>query len=235
MNASDTAGRPVWVTVLLLLLTVALVVVFVLLGNWQMRRLHWKLDLIEAVETRAYGPAVPVPATFDPARHDYLKVRFSGHPDVARSVLVKAVTGRGPGYWVMTPWQTGQGPIWVNRGYVPADRTDPDEWAMPQPQVIGLLRAGETGGTFLERNDAATGRWVSRDPAALSQAAGLDPAAGFFVDALTGDSSPAWPRAGMTRLDFRNPHLSYALTWYAMALLLAITVTALVVRAFRRG
>lgn len=44
--------------------------------------------------------------------------------------------------------------------------------------------------------------------------------AGYFIDADQQGTPDAWPRGGLTIIDFRNSHLSYALTWYAMALLL---------------
>ena len=77
----------------------------------------------------------------------------------------------------------------------------------------------EPEGTLLEKNDPETGRWYARDVVALSTDAGLSDIAPYFLD-QNSDSSE-WPRAGLTHVAFRNPHLSYALTWYSMALLLA--------------
>ena len=61
--------------------------------------------------------------------------------------------------------------------------------------------------------------WVSRDVAALSAVAAIDNAAPYFIDADHMGAPADWPRGGMTIIHFRNAHLSYALTWYAMALL----------------
>lgn len=41
----------------------------------------------------------------------------------------------------------------------------------------------------------------------------------WFLDATTG--LPGGPTPGLTVVSFRNHHLQYALTWFAMALLLA--------------
>ena len=45
----------------------------------------------------------------------------------------------------------------------------------------------------------------------------------YFIDAeaQTGADAAGWPRAGMTVVSFRNNHLSYALTWFALAALTA--------------
>ncbi|MEX0348964.1 MAG: SURF1 family protein [Paracoccaceae bacterium] len=227
-------GRPVWLTALLLGCCAALIVSFILLGNWQMRRLVWKVDLIEAVEARAYGDPVAVPAVFDRGAHSYLRVSLTGQFDTGNRVLVKAVTGAGPGYWLMMPLKTDREIVWVNRGFVPAEAQDPAGWAPPVTPVIGLLRPPEPEGTLLERNDPGAGRWVSRDVQALSDAVGLGKTAPYFIDADHTAGPPAWPRGGLTQLSFRNTHLSYALTWYAMAALLAGAVGYLLFSELRK-
>ena len=55
------------------------------------------------------------------------------------------------------------------------------------------------------------------EAAALSGLAGIE-AAAYFIDADHAAAPGAWPRGGLTILRFRNNHLTYALTWYAMAL-----------------
>ena len=109
--------------------------------------------------------------------------------------------------------------------------------------VVGLLRTSEPDGGFLRDNDPAGGRWYSRDVAAIARARGLpaDAVAPFFVDAfavnrtdaaaLNGDA--VWPRPGMTVIRFRDPHLTYALTWFGMALLTAFAASRLVVSGRR--
>jgi len=221
MSDQATARRPGWVRVLLLALSAVLIVIFILLGNWQMRRLAWKLDLIEAVESRAFGAPVAVPDRFDTQKHAYLRVTLDGAYASDNAVLVKAVTELGPGFWVMSPLQTPEGIIWINQGFVPPDRRLQAEWPAQPTTVIGLLRPTEAGGTLLERNDPDAGRWVSRDTAALSHALGLGETLPYFVDAEHTGAPDGWPRGGLTVVQFRNSHLVYALTWYAMAILFA--------------
>ena len=50
----------------------------------------------------------------------------------------------------------------------------------------------------------------------------------FFIDADAEPGFPGWPRGGMTVVKFRDPHLSYALTWFGMALLTLVAVGVLV-------
>ncbi|MBU2956330.1 SURF1 family protein [Paracoccus sp. C2R09] len=206
--------------IVLLALAGLVFVTLIGLGNWQVRRLSWKLDLIEAVETRAHGDPVAPPEPPVTAEDDaYLRVEATGSFQHDRSLLVKAVTEIGPGYWLMTPLDRPEGAIWINRGFVPSGA----DWTRPEgvQRVEGLLRITEPGGTFLEDNHPEDDRWVSRDIAAMNAAANVDAMPGYFIDADQAGPVEFWPRGGLTIIDFRNSHLSYALTWYAMAILLA--------------
>ncbi len=217
----STTRRPVWVDVTILLLAGVMFVSMIALGNWQMRRLAWKLDLIESVQTRAYGDPVPAPPDAAP---EYLRVVATGTFAHDQSLRIKAVTEIGPGYWIMTPLLTDGMAIWINRGFVP-NTVEQDAWARPQgPQrVTGLVRLDQPGGTLLERNQPDTGRWVSADLSEMSHTAGLQHAqTAYFIDAEA--TGADWPRGGLTRLTFRNTHLAYALTWYAMAALFFVAM-----------
>lgn len=218
---------------------------FVALGVWQLQRMAWKQALIAQVDARvAAAPAAP-PArgtwsTVGEASHAYLRVRLDGEFLPLPETRTQAVTALGGGAWLLAPLRTTDSDIvLVNRGFVPAG-----ERAAPLPagavSVVGLLRTSEPGGGFLRHNDPAGGRWYSRDVAAIARTHGLpgDDVAPFFVDAfsVTGPgvvADAAWPRAGMTVIRFRDPHLSYALTWFGMALLTAFAASRLVVSGRR--
>tara|TARA_R110002167_G_scaffold62754_2_gene177136 strand:- start:10488 stop:11036 length:549 start_codon:yes stop_codon:yes gene_type:complete len=138
--------------------------------------------------------------------------------------LVQAVTDLGPGYWVMTPLETGQGfTVLINRGFVPsAVVTDgTGRWSRPPGpvSVSGLIRLSEPKGGFLRTNDPSADRWFSRDVTAIARAKTLTgPVAPYFIDAAAGDSRD-WPRGGLTVVRFANNHLIYALTWFGLALM----------------
>lgn len=205
-----------------------LVVVFAALGSWQVRRLFWKLDLIARVEARIHADAVPAPeGAVDPAEDEYRRVTATGLFEHAKSVLVQAVTERGAGFWLLTPLHLADSSIvLVNRGFLPADRSTPDarvagELAAGPVSVTGLLRISEPGGAFLRSNDPANDRWFSRDVAAIAAAKGLTNVAPYFIDADATPNPGGLPIGGLTVVAFRNSHLVYALTWYALAIMSA--------------
>ena len=203
----------------------------VALGSWQVQRLAWKQDLIARVDARLAAAPVAAPspsewAAVDKAGHEYRKLRLRGRFDHGRETLVGASTELRSGFWVITPLQTASGEwVLVNRGFVPPELAEPARRSQGQGEaeveLTGLLRLSEPRGRLWQHNDAAAGRWYSRDVAAIAAARGLRGAvAPFFVDAMAADqpgAEPAWPRAGLTVLHFSNNHRVYALTWFALA------------------
>ncbi|MFY3383787.1 SURF1 family protein [Paracidovorax sp. MALMAid1276] len=237
-----------WTLAVVALVGVALFAAFTALGLWQVQRRAWKLDLIERTTQRIHAPPAAAPpeaqwAAVRAASHEYQAVQLRGEWLARQTLLSQATTALGAGYWVMTPLQQHDGTqVLVNRGFVPADQRL--QWAERPAEhtpggavtVQGLLRISEPGGGFLRRNDPAQNRWHSRDVEAMAQALSLSRAAPYFVDAglpqaqaptvtANTEQRPAsegpWPREGLTVVRFTNTHLSYALTWFAMALMVA--------------
>jgi surfeit locus 1 family protein len=225
-------------------------VLFVALGTWQVKRRVWKLDLIARVEQRVHAPAVAAPGpaqwpTVTVAADEYRHVTANGTFLDASQTLVQAVTDLGAGYWVLTPLQSADGSIvLVNRGFIPADdrnRVQPGSppRSVPAPTTVtGLLRITEPHGGFLRHNDPSANLWYSRDVQAIAAARGLTRVAPYFIDAEAPSSttaaaaaSPATPTGttvpptpGLTVITFHNSHLVYAITWYTLALMVAIAV-----------
>nr|WP_249798122.1 SURF1 family protein [Bradyrhizobium zhengyangense] len=216
-----------WLTVLSLIAFVVLMA----LGVWQVERRAWKLALIDRVEQRVHAPAQPLPSrtswpTISAANDEYRHVDVSGRFLHDRETLVQAVTEEGPGYWVLTPLQRDDGTtVLINRGFVPSERRDPStrQGGNPDGQVVvaGLLRVTEPKGGFLRDNVPQHNRWYSRDVAAIAAARDLQNVAPFFIDADAGSQSAGGPIGGLTVIRFPNNHLIYALTWFALAFMLA--------------
>jgi len=221
----------------------ALALIFVALGSWQVQRLFWKLDLIARVDARVHADPVPAPPPADwsgvaTEKDEYRHVRASGVFDHGKSVLVQAVTERGAGFWVMTPLKQDNGAtVFINRGFVPADRRDGGSRAAGDISgpvtVTGLLRMTEPGGGFLRSNDPAQDRWFSRDVAAIAAAKTLSDVAPYFIDADATPNPGGLPVGGMTVVSFRNSHLVYAMTWFALAAMSAGAAYAVFRRRFR--
>lgn len=195
------------------------------LGIWQVQRLHWKTDLIARVDARIHADPVAAPGPADwpgltAQSAEYRRVTLTGRFLNADEVQIYTPTEWGPGYWVLTPLARDDGTVvMVNRGLVPEDLRDPATRPAPQGEqtVIGLLRISEDRGWLFSRpNNPAARLWYRRDIGSITAALGLKDAAPYFVDQELGDPA-AWPRGGQTVVQFRNAHLGYALTWFALA------------------
>jgi surfeit locus 1 family protein len=236
--------RSPFVRRLVAVLALLLLVLFAVLGTWQVFRLQWKLDLIERVDARVHAAPAALPPVaqwpqISKESDEYRAVALSGHYLYQYTAPVQALSELGAGFWLLTPFCTDEGHIvFVNRGFIPSSgdiatrfpaRTAvPDACAAPGEPVrlTGLLRISEPKGGFLRDNDPAGNRWYSRDIIALTAARGFDPArtAPFFVDAGKNQhpaSAPERAVGGLTVISFPNNHLVYALTWYALALMVA--------------
>lgn len=241
VTSRPAKGRRVILTAIALLL----LLLFAGLGTWQVVRLQWKLALIQRVDTRVHAAPVPPPPislwpTVSAATDEYRHLRLSGHFLFDLTTPVQAVTERGSGFWLVTPLCLPDGAIvLINRGFIPAPlgadsgypvRSAPDHaCAAPGAPVTitGLLRLTEPKGGFLRTNDPAHQRWFSRDVAEMAAARGLSRVAPFFIDADAKQAGIATPQesvapvGGMTVISFPNNHLVYALTWYALAAMVA--------------
>ena len=203
-------------------------ILFTALGIWQVERRAWKLDLIARVDERIRAPAVAPPdarlwGSLDPKSVEYRRVAITGMFLHDKETLVDALTERGPGWWVMTPLQTEAGTIFVNRGFVPREKTAPGTRREGQivgaTLVEGLLRLSEPGGRFLRPNRSNENLWYSRDVAAIARARQIENVAPYFIDAGPMPNPGGLPIGGMTVVQFRNTHLIYAVTWFGLAAL----------------
>ncbi|WP_155723785.1 SURF1 family protein [Brucella anthropi] len=216
---------------LMSVLGVIFFIVFMGLGIWQVERLQWKLDLIARVDARVHAEPIAAPGPDDWANvnqkdDEYRHVMLTGTYLNDKEVLVHALTERGAGYWVLTPMRSPDGALtFINRGLVPNDKRDPSSRQETQiageTTVTGLLRMPEPDGFFLRPNDPARNDWNSRDVAAFAQKENLGPVAPYFIDADATASAGALPIGGLTVVKFRNSHLSYAITWFALAAMIA--------------
>ncbi len=205
--------------------TLVALAILVVLGNWQLQRLEWKKNLISIVESRTNAPPRSLDALLDVAEMghqvEYAPVRTEGAFVEGAVAPVFGTYDGAPGVFLFQLFQTEAGAIYVNRGFVPQSV---DEAASPTPagatEIAGLLRTPERVGPpaswFRRAGAGADGLWFLRDPEAMASVNGAGPVLPYYIDQYAVDGVTL-PRGGTTRLDFRNKHLEYALTWFGLA------------------
>jgi surfeit locus 1 family protein len=217
------------------------------LGTWQLERKAWKENLIATVEQRlAAAPAALPPRaqwdTLNQQQDEFRRVslRATIPPDTEGRVYASGSGLRddikGPGYFAFAPARLADGSVVViNRGYVP----NPSAYASLRPlgvtgepiDVIGVLRWPEPRGAFVSDHTARDDLWFTRDHRAMAAHYGWGQAAPFYIEQEAPVPPGGLPRPGTLKINLRNEHLNYALTWYGLA---AVLVAVFAVWAFGR-
>jgi len=205
------------------------VVVLLGLGTWQLERRAWKADLIAARQAGFDAPAVPLPAALpDPAALEFHRVWVEGRFDHAHEMHLTSRFYRDKaGYQIVTPLLLADGSaVLVNRGFVPLANKDPATRAAGQVagavRVEGVVRLSAAPGAFTPANEPGPNLWFYPDVAQMAAAAGLTRVRPVFVEAGAEPNPGGLPIGGQTVLDLPNDHLQYAITWYSLALALAV-------------
>ncbi len=214
------------------------------LGTWQIERLHWKEGLIAARQAAVTAPPVDLPASLDEARsREFHRVQVTGTFLHEHEFYIGATAESGRnGYQVVTPLRRADGSILlVNRGWIPEDRKDPARRAEGQiPGEVtlgGLLRLPPQNepAWFVPGNSVAHNYWFYVDIPAMAAAGHLDGVLPFYIDADRTANPGGFPIGGQTRLTLPNDHLQYAITWYALAVGLAVIYVIFIRRRRARG
>jgi len=230
-----SARRPRTGLLIPCLFALAAFIAFVELGTWQIHRKAWKEELIETLEQRLSATAVALPArerwaTLDPTDDEFRRVKFTAAFVPGEQALVYSSgsalrsDATGPGYWAFAParLKTG-GTVVVNRGFVPEGRQGVAGATYDEPvELIGVMRWPEQRSFFAPKDDPARNLWFVRDPVAIATGKGWGAVAPFFVELESPQPPGDLPHAGVIKVNLRNEHLQYAITWYGLAAVVVV-------------
>ena len=222
---------PGWVATLATLLLLALLVN---LGLWQKHRGDEKAAMIARYEERSSSAHLSMAEliSLDKDSMDF-PVSITGIYDHERSFLLDNRTHRGiPGFQVITPMDTGDYYVLVNRGWVAQGRTRQDPPQFPKPE--GAVKIG--GITHVPNPDYFVLKEDSYEEISwpyIIQKIDLDKTQRLFKKPLAPFTVRLHPEedAGFVREWRSNPmtpekHYGYSFQWFSLALaLLVIYVT----------
>lgn len=224
-----------------------MIAAFVTLGLWQLARKAEKATLIAALEARVTQPAQDLPPAQEwpaltRAKDEFRHVRFVARftsPELAwvyatRSAVRPDVGGNG--YWLFArgELETGEA-IVVNRGFVPdgAQVRATQQVIAADATLTGYIRFDESRGAFVPADEPAKRLWFARDTQAMARALGWGAVAPFYIDLEGPTPASGLPKPGPLSVTLPDNHLSYALTWFALALA-GIILFAIWLRGWRR-
>lgn len=220
------------------------------LGTWQMKRLKWKIDLIDELEEKLQLPPLKFPSKINLSvipEFVFRKVLLKGHWDHAHTMIFSPRVREGVhGVHVITPLVRENGStILVDRGFVSKDKIELLAQNQPEGEVevLGMIRTSQPRNRFTPDNEPEKGTWYWTDVDAMAQHAGGD-AAGvqpvFVEEIFEGHAGEAAtlldkgaPIGRTPTVDLRNSHLSYVITWYSLSALTAVMFGRVLMRRRR--
>lgn len=217
------------------LMTVAMTLILLGLGTWQVRRLAWKTEILAQIAAAEAAPPVPLPDHPTP----FIKVAVTGHWLTGKTALFGADvrdTKAGPqlGAYLIEPLQRdGAPPVLVDRGWVPTTPQAPVASPAGAVTATGYVHPADTPGWFAAPDDVPGRHFYTLDPPVIGAALGLDHVAPFILVALGTPPPEGLPIPAEHLPRPPNNHLQYALTWYGLAAALLVIFTVWARKAVR--
>ena len=217
--------RRLWVRwALLVVFVVALAIVFVNLGEWQLRRLAEREARNATTISNEQAPIKPYEQVFTRVITDadqWQRVTATGTFDGEHQFVVRnRNNGDDRGIEVVTPLRTASGAVLVNRGFiaVPPGTGQPTTGPPPptgQVTVVGYVRRSEPGRTGAITPESGTVRLVNSD--ALQAAIGY-PVANGYLSAIevTPPQDGGFVPVALPEIS-SGPHFWYAMQWFMFA------------------
>ncbi len=204
--------------------TLAALAVLCSLGAWQLQRLEWKKALIAKTEARLAAAPIPLEEALARAEAgedlEYQPVFAVGEFRKEGSARVFSAHEGKAGALIFAPFDAKGRTIYVNRGFVPQNHEQALQAARGETRVEGLFRSAEEKRgferTFAPEDQPTDNLYFSRDPRIFAAAQGLN-VSPYYIDSFARDGEGPWPKGGLTRVEFSNRHLEYALTWFGLA------------------
>lgn len=222
-----------WVALALFL--VALALVFIRLGDWQLDRLDQRREANARMEQLRAQPVVDyrqamggtvtemdewqrvsLTGSYQPGQY---QVRYRNHQD-------------SPGIEVVAVLTTTEGDnVLVNRGFIPRQPGQPDTEVLPEPpggqvEVTGYLRRSESGASTAITPNEFRVRLINTDAIAASRSEQLLDGYVSLIDSVPDNGDQTIPLAPVP-LDEGN-HYSYALQWFAFSVIAVVGIVVLV-------
>lgn len=209
------------------------------LGTWQLKRLKWKINLIDELGEKLQMQPIMLPGKINLSvipEFVYRKVLLKGRWDHEHTMFMSPRVREGAhGVHVVTPLVRENGStVLVDRGFVSNEMLSPNllKQETGEVEVLGMIRTSQARNRFTPDNEPEKGRWYWTDVESMSEhaggeAAGVQPV--FIEQIFEGHGGEASTRMDKgipigraPTVDLRNSHLSYVITWYSLSALTAV-------------
>lgn len=228
MNLSIKFRPTFWPT----LFTIISLLILISLGTWQVYRLIWKNSLISNYLYKFNNEIIKYDKSFSfNDEFEYRRINIRGRFINEKEILIIGKTFEGNvGFHLITPFITKEEKLLlINRGWISEKlklRSSRSFNINTENIVIdGIIRKPQKKGYFVPENDPIGNFWFTIKPNQIEKALKLesfDLEKKFYVDVIRKKGKLILPIGVSGNPNFRNQHLTYAITWYSLAITLFI-------------
>ena len=189
------------------------ILVFILLGSWQIIRLNWKNNLILEIENSLKNPPVELTKT---NQENYLKIKTSGRIDFDKQIYLYNLNDNGtPGFEVINPILVNNENYLINRGWIPFEKKNSKEINFfDENNIIGTLKLQGKKNIFKPENDIKENYWFSLNRKDITKFTGKE----FSKYLIYLDGNYQFPKPKKITANISNNHKKYAITWFSLAI-----------------
>jgi len=200
----------------------------IFLGGWQIKRLLWKNELISRIEQGIANPAVDIAKVKSSADPIYTKVSVQGKADFSKEMHFGQYYDNQWGYKIITPVTTNDGTnIFVNLGWVPEayKAYEKHKQAFPTSvNITGIVLQANRKAMFAPDNNPEKNFWFWYDLSAMESYSGIK-SEPFIVEVINATWPEKFVKTPSGKPELLNDHLQYAITWFLLAIAVAVIFT----------
>ena len=134
------------------------IILFCILGTWQLYRLQWKQDLINQISAGINSS----PIQFSQKNNkNYQRVFLIGKYDFKNQIYLYSLNEKGqPGFDVITPFETlNKENVLVNRGWIKKELKNKPEINNLSTNIMGMTKQSNRKNIFTPENDTIKNLW----------------------------------------------------------------------------
>jgi len=200
------------------------IVILILLGNWQLKRLNEKTNFIQSIEYNiATDPKSIEELNLNPLI--YSKIAISGTFLADKNIFLYGKRSASPekdGYYLLSAFEATNGKVYlVSRGWIPQSvKNNIREFASKQifDKFEAIILPSETRQFIMPENDKNNKIWFTIDLDMAHEMLGVTENKYYLMQIQSATLPEGGKPLSTEHLSkVRNDHFEYAITWYSLA------------------
>ena len=191
------------------------VILFCILGTWQIYRLDWKKNLIDEIEKGLKSNPISYSKKIT---KNYQRVNVEGKYILDKQIFLYSLNEQGkPGYDVITPFEDSSlNYLLINRGWIESEFKSKNIINQNlKKNITGILVKNPKKNIFKPENDLEKNIWFSINFNEIEKI--NKKKFGKFILYLENNDVKI-PLPKKITVNLPNNHLKYAITWYSIAI-----------------